>query len=991
MSAAGEIVERVLAGLHERPAAPSSTYRLQLTAQFGFRDAAALVPYLADLGITHVYLSPIATANPGSPHGYDVVDHNQLSPELGGDEGYAELHQACERAGLSILLDFVPNHMGIGRHNPWWQDVLENGPSSLHAPVFDIDWLPLKDELAYKVLVPVLGDQFGEVLERGELRLERDGGAFWIAYYDHRFPVAPRSVPRIVGHRLEELQARLPADDEGVMELLSIITSLEKLPTRRQVDPAPVAERAREKEVAKRRLQALFERSAAIRDHVDENVQIVNGTAGDPRSFDLLEGLLEQQAFRLAHWRVAGEEINYRRFFDINELAAIRMEDDQVFERTHRLLFDLLTTGRAAGVRVDHPDGLSLPTSYFRKLQEGYVLAAAARAAPEVPREELAAAVRAAFEDGRAGAPLYVVVEKILGGDERVPAAWCVHGTTGYEFLNGVNGLFVNRERARAVTTVYWRFLDERPEFDEIVFETKRLIMSSSMASEINMLAHRLNRISERDRKTRDFTRSSLEEALIQYIACLPIYRTYIEGTGAGDVDVRDRRYVESTIAAAKRRTPSLNASLFDFLRDILLLRHPSASAESSRAEVVEFVRKVQQVTGPVTAKAVEDTAFYRYNRLLSLNEVGGEPERFGRTVDEFHRMCSERLESWPGSLNTTSTHDTKRSEDVRLRIDALSEVPAEWLERLRRIARLARRHKSDVDGHDCPDRNEELLLYQTLVGAWPDDLDPSLPREHPSWVSFTERIQGYVEKALREAKVHTTWTNPNTAWDQGVRAFVAAILGSREILAELLPFQRRIAAAARVASLAQTVIKIAAPGVPDVYQGTELFDLSLVDPDNRRPVDFDLRRQALAEIARRLAEGPDARRALAVEYASGPALVDGRAKLLLLRETLRFRRSAQELFLRGSYIPLHVEGPHARHVVAFARRLGGRAAICVAPRLLVGKKFGPAGLEGHVHVPRDLSRPLEHVVTGERVRAAQGLLALSDVLNAFPVALLTL
>jgi (1->4)-alpha-D-glucan 1-alpha-D-glucosylmutase len=990
MTSARAVVDRVLAELAERPR-PSATYRLQLTPSFGFRDAARVVPYLAELGVSHVYLSPIFAAAPGSPHGYDVVDHNVIRDELGGEAGYAELHAACAAAGLDLLLDFVPNHMGIGPTNPWWIDVLENGPSSVYAPFFDIDWKPVKPELEHRVLVPVLGDQFGEVLERGELRLEREGGAFSIAYYDHRFPVAPRSIPRILGHHLDELRAQLPPEDLDVMELMSIITQLEKMPPRHFVDPETVAERAREKEVAKRRLAALFEHSAAIRRHVDETIAFFNGRPGDPASYDHLEALLEAQAYRLAHWRVAGEEINYRRFFDINELAAIRMEDDVVFERTHRLLIELLASGRAGGARIDHPDGLSMPTRYFRNLQEAYVVAMAARAAPELGREELVAEVRRAFDDGRAVSPLYVVVEKILGGDERMPAAWCVSGTTGYEFLNAVNGLFVERDRARTMQGLYWRFLEEEPEFGRIVYEAKRLIMSSSMASEVNMLSHRLNRISERNRKTRDFTLNSIAEALTQVVACLPIYRTYVEGTSSETIDARDRRYVHSTIAQAKRLTPSLNASLFDFLRDIILLRHPSATAESSRGEVVEFVRKLQQLTGPVTAKAVEDTAFYRYNRLLSLNEVGGEPERFGRTVDEFHRLCGERLETWPGSLNTTSTHDTKRSEDVRLRIDALSEVPSDWAERLRRFVRLARGLKVQVDGQPCPERNDELFLYQTLVGAFPDELDPAWPRTHPAWVSFIERMQRYMEKAVREAKVRSTWTNPNVAYDDAVKAFVQAVLSSEPFVAELAPFARRLAHAAHISSLSQTIVKIAAPGVPDIYQGCELHDLSLVDPDNRRPVDFGQRETALAELRRRLAEGPDGRRALALEYASGPALADGRAKLLAVTEALRFRRDQRDLFLQGAYIPLHVEGPHANHVIAFARRLGRRVAVCVAPRLLLRAATVPSEWEGTVHLPREMSRELACVISGQRVKPLGGGIALSDALAGFPVTLLTM
>jgi (1->4)-alpha-D-glucan 1-alpha-D-glucosylmutase len=970
---AREAVEKVLADAAGRPP-PASTYRLQLGPDLDFRGAAALCPYLADLGVTHVYLSPILEAKPGSAHGYDVVDHNALRGELGGEAGYAALVDACRAHDLEIVLDFVPNHMGIGRENAWWQDVLENGPSSVHAPVFDIEWRPVKDELLYKVLIPTLGDQFGEVLERGELRLEREGGAFHIAYFDHRFPVAPRSVPRILGHRLPELRAQLGEDDLGVADLLSIMTALDKLPLRHVVEPETVAERAREKEVAKRRLAALFEARPAIRDFVDENVRLLNGTVGDPRSFDALEALLASVAFRLAHWRVAGEEINYRRFFDINDLAAIRMEDEQVFARTHRLLFALLTDGRAHALRIDHPDGLYQPTGYFRKLQEAWIEAAVERAAPGAPREEIAAEARRGLEAARRP-PLTVVVEKILGPGERIPTSWAVGGTTGYDFLGAASGLFVAREHAHAMTAIYRGFTGERVSFADLVYACKHLIMSSSMASEINMLSHRLNRLSEANRKTRDFTLNSLAAAVAEYVACLPVYRTYVEGAAAAEIDARDRRYVETTIAAAKRRASSLNASVFDFLRDVLLLRLPDPLSDEQRRDAVEFVRKLQQVTGPVTAKAVEDTAFYRYLRLASLCEVGGDPEIFGTSPDAFHRLCLERLERWPLSFNSTSTHDTKRSEDVRLRISALSEVPGEWRQLLRRLARLSRGLKAQVDGRLCPDRNEEILLYQTLIGAFPDDgrIDDA----------FVGRIQAYMEKALREAKVHTTWTNPDAAYDDGVRRFVAAVLRSPAILAEILPFQQRVAAAGRIAALSLTALKIAAPGVTDVYQGTELHDLSLVDPDNRRPVDHGLRRRLLAEIAERTSSA-EGRRAFARE-AAGRA--DGAAKLLLLREGLRLRRAERQLFHGGAHVPLAVEGRDARHVLAFARADGARACVCVAPRFLLSKTTD--GWDARVRLGELAGGGLRCVVSGAEVAPQGTSLGVAECFDAFPVAVL--
>jgi (1->4)-alpha-D-glucan 1-alpha-D-glucosylmutase len=926
---------------------PISTYRLQLTPSFRFEDAAGLVPYLAELGVTDVYISPPFAAAPGSMHGYDVVDHNVLRDELGGEAGYDELCAAIQAAGMGQLVDFVPNHMGIGPQNPWWLDLLENGPSSQYAPYFDVDWKPVKDELENKVLVPVLGDQYGEVLERGELVLSREGGAFFVKYWEHIFPVTPRQVPGIIGHRLDQLRNELGAGDVQLQELESIVSALEKLTPRDEVTADAVGERAREKEVAKRRLAALFEQSPRIAAFVDENVKIFNGTPGDPRSFDLLDQLLDHQAYRLAHWRVAGEEINYRRFFDINSLAAIRVEDERVFKDSHQLVFRLVDEGKVTGLRIDHPDGLYAPSAYFRRLQQEH--------------------------EG-----LYVVVEKILEGKEKMPAGWQVDGTTGYEWLNAVNGLFVEGKNAHAFGELYARFTGIRQKWQELVHEKKRVLMRSSMASEIHMLSHQLNRLSESNRRTRDFTLSALTGVIVDYAARLPIYRTYVEGNDAASVDERDRQYIESTIRAAKRASRELNRTIYDWLRSLLLLENADDATR-------EFVRKLQQVTGPVTAKAIEDTAFYVYNRLVSLNEVGGDPLRFGVGVDEFHKDNAERLAFWPGSLNTTATHDTKRGEDVRLRIDALSEVPVEWEQRVQRWAGLATALKVTEDGEVAPDANDELLVYQTLVGTFPDDERVS--------DEYRARIAGYLEKALKEAKVHSSWTNPDEAYEKATRDFADALLSSQPFLTDFVPFVRRVAAAARLSSLAQVALKVASPGVADIYQGCELWDLSLVDPDNRRPVDHALRRKILDGLARRISEGGAARLQLARELSQLAALVDGRAKLLLVRETLRFRRAHGPLFLEGEYLPLVVEGPDAAHVVALARRRGDEAVVCVVPRLTLtlgdrGNGGGALALDARVLLPEPLRRRLVDVVTG-RAHDPTTALPLAALFADFPVALL--
>lgn len=972
---------------------PASTYRLQLHGGFRFEDAARLVPYLDALGVTDLYLSPILAAAPGSTHGYDVVDYGRLNPELGGEEGFARLAEACARRGLGVLLDVVPNHMGIGPQNRWWLDLLENGPSSMFARAFDVDWTPLKADLSHKVLVPVLGDQFGRVLEAGELVLDRDGGALVIRYHEHVFPVAPRSVPLVLRHDLDRLRVELGPDDLHYQELESICASLEKLAPRTDTSPEAVADRAREKEVAKRRLGALCEASGTLREFVDGNIRAFNGRVGDPRSFDLLQRLLDAQAYRLAFWRVAGEEINYRRFFDVNGLAAIRMEDPAVFAEAHRLVLGLVRDGHASGLRIDHPDGLYAPGAYFRRLQAAY-LVERARAAAGARGEPLDDAVEAVlleriFEELDAGRlpprPLYVVVEKIVLAPERLAEGWDVDGTTGYEFLSLVNGLFVDPAAERTFDGIWARAAGRREDFRDVVADKKRLVMSSSMASEVNMLAHRLNRVSEMNRRTRDFTLNELTRALVEFVALFPVYRTYI--TRRGEVDERDRSLVEQTISRARRRSPMLDPSIYDFLRDVLLQRYPEGLTDAEKAEWLEFTLKLQQVTGPVTAKATEDTAYYTYARLASLNEVGGDPRRFGTPPAEVHALLAERGERFPGSLSATSTHDTKRSEDVRVRIDALSELGGEWRSAVVRWGRLNARHRGGDEEHPAPDRRDELLLYQTLVGAFPDE---GLAPGGPGHAEFVGRIQRYMEKALREAKVHTSWTNPNEEYEAGVRAFVAAILSSPEFLPELEGVARRALRAGRISSLAQVALKCAAPGVPDVYQGCELWDLSLVDPDNRRAVDFALRARALEALRAELARGPAAAAALARAVSSPQGLASGLAKLLLLRVALHLRRADPALFRAEDYRALEADGPLAAHVFAFARAVPGRALVCAVPRLVLAHLEAGGGTvrwEGALLLPGGLPHRWRDAITGA-VRSGPAV-PLAELFADFPVALL--
>jgi (1->4)-alpha-D-glucan 1-alpha-D-glucosylmutase len=967
------------------------------------------VPYLDELGISDCYASPYLKARPGSTHGYDICDHNRLNSEIGSDADYAAWVQALQAHGMGQLLDIVPNHMGVvGNENAWWNDVLENGPSSPYASYFDIDWYPLKTALRGKVLLPILGDPYGKVLESLQLSLSYEGGAFTARYFDHRFPIAPESGLHVLRHRLSELEQQLGTASADFMEYQSILTALTHLPARAETEPQKMAERHREKEVIKRRLATLVETSSPVRVHIDQNLAIFNGQGGDPHGLDLLDALLNDQAYRLCFWRVASDEINYRRFFDVNELAALSMEKEEVFRDTHGLILQLLREGKVTGLRIDHPDGLYDPGQYLRRLQEHFVLEQAHAIAASEPEYEcegagewegpLLQALGRAYGT-EAGdllrRPLYIVVEKILERDEPIPADWPVYGTTGYAFLNELNGLFVDRGNAGAFSRLYHRWTRTETSFRDLVYQKKFLILQVSLSSELHMLAHQLDQLSEKNRWSRDFTLNSLRHALREILACFPVYRSYISERGNHE---HDHLYVETAVLRAKQKNPAISASIFDFVRDLLLLRYAAHAGEADRAEHHRFVGKFQQVTGPVTAKGVEDTAFYVYNRLLSLNEVGGAPDRFGVSPADFHRYNRERQSHWPYALSTTSTHDTKRSEDVRARLNVLSEMPQEWQKCLARWHRLNRRHRIEQDGLTIPDRNDEYLLYQTLVGAWPL---PGAGAEESA--EFGERIRQYMQKALHEAKVHTSWINPNPVYDEGIARFVTRILDDRSngrFLQDVRAFQKRVSHYGLFNSLAQTLLKIASPGVPDTYQGTELWDFSLVDPDNRRPVDYALRQRLLRELKEQLRK-PDVH---LPQFARGLAAAkeDGRIKLYVTWKMLHCRREQADLFTRGEYYPVDAFGSRREHVCAFLRRLEARWALAVAPRLLTHVQPGGDGLPLGSDVWQDTLLLLPAVDMNLRCRNlftdevlspfahdGQAALRLAKVLANFPVALL--
>ena len=961
-------VASVVHDLIGSPRVPRATYRLQFNPSYTFGHAESVVSYLDELGISDCYASPILKPRTGSTHGYDICDHAQLNPALGAEEQFDALSSALRSRNMGLVLDTVPNHMGIGDpNNLWWMDLLENGPASMYASYFDVDWHPVKPELEHKVLLPILEDQYGRVLEAGKLQLAYEDGSFRINYYEIRLPLAPRTYSQILAHSLDRLADALGAESETLQEYQSVLTALNYLPLTTETDPERITERQREKEVVKRRIDALYQESEEVRAAIDEAVSTFNGNVGEPRSFDLLDGLIESQSFRPAFWRVAAEEINYRRFFDINELAAIRPEDPEVFEAVHKLVFKLLVEGKASGLRIDHLDGLYDPAGYLKRLQETYVThvtrARLEEVRDEMPDDELLAKrvhgrIAGLFEQAcdpdRSEAvewPLYVVAEKILGEGESLPRDWAVAGTSGYDFLAVTDGLFVDAQNAGAFDEIYNRFCEGRVKFANLVNETKKMTMLVAMASEIYALSHRLERLSEKNRRYRDFTLDSLTFAIREVIAGLPVYRTYI--TGEGSLTDRDWQYIETAVADARRRNPRTAAAIFDFIRDTLLLRNLGDFVEEDRAMLLSWVRKFQQVTGPVMAKGVEDTAFYVYNRLISLNEVGGHPQHFGSDVAAFHERNAERQQYWPHAMLCSSTHDTKRSEDVRARVSVLSEIPGLWSDALDRWSAINEPRKLEASGVVAPDRNDEYLLYQTIVGAWPMEwtaLDAPPPFEGDAWKAFRERVVAYMNKATKEAKTHTSWVNPNEAYDHAVRQFVErALEGDAEdsFLADLHAFVCRVAHFGRFNALSALTLKLTVPGVPDLYQGNEMWDLSLVDPDNRRPVDFEGRKRALSGLRSRLAVQHE-RPALLNEVLD--SAIDGRVKLLVVHTLLSHRREHADLYTHGDYQALKAAGLRADHVVAFLRSHGDEQLLVVVPRLVHGLVDGepraPMGME---------------------------------------------
>ncbi|HEX3683558.1 MAG TPA: malto-oligosyltrehalose synthase [Bryobacteraceae bacterium] len=829
---------------------PVATYRLQLHADFGFDAAAAIADYLHQLGISHVYCSPYLQAAPGSKHGYDVVDHHKVNEELGGAEAHDRFSKRLDECQLGQVLDIVPNHMAIsGRRNRYWWDVLENGPSSRYAPYFDIDWHPREEKLRNKLLAPILGDHYGRVLARREIQVKRSGGEFLVQYFANQLPAAPRSLPGLLAEAAER---------SGSDYLAFLADALSQLPSASSTAAERVAARHRDKEVVRGLLERLFHEVPFIAETVDAVLEEWNGNP------DKLDAFLERQNYRLAFWRASKEDLGYRRFFDVNTLVGLRVEDPQVFRDTHALILKWLREGVLDGIRVDHPDGLRDPRRYFEQLR---------RDAPAV----------------------WILAEKILEPGERFRVEWPIDGTTGYEYVNEVAGLFVDSRNEEEFTNIYADFTGEPTDYAAVCRDKKHRVLRDLLGSDVNRLTSLFLEICEGHRDRRDYTRHDVIRAIRELVACFPVYRTYVVPE-RDELAEDDERYVNETVEAAKKNRPEIDGELFDFLRDVLLLR-----ARGERES--EFVMRFQQFCGPAMAKGVEDTVFYCYNRLISLNEVGGDPGRFGTSLAQYHDLCAETQRSRPRTMLGLSTHDTKRSEDVRARISLLSEMPGKWRQAVERWGQSNARHRKN----GAPDRNTEYFLYQTMVGAWPIE---------------TDRLVPYMEKACREAKQHTSWLAPNEEFEKATREFIEALYADEEFVQDLERFAQPLIRAGRINSLAQKLLELTSPGIPDTYQGSELWDLSLVDPDNRRPVDYELRRRLLRELP-----------GLTVEEV-WERQEEGLPKLWTVYHALRTRRERAAAFEQDAeYTPVTAQGAKTGHAVAYLR---GDEVLVIAPRLVL-------------------------------------------------------
>lgn len=964
------------------PPIPLATYRLQFNSGFTFNDARRIVPYLHELGISHCYASPLLKARRGSSHGYDIVDHNVFNPELGTLEEFRLFVDTLHAHSMGLILDIVPNHMGIGgRDNAWWLDVLENGPASPYAEYFDIDWhQPLATLFRGKVLLPILGDYYGNVLDRGEIKLAfcEEQGEFTACYFEHLLPIDPKTYPQILGPALSFLKEQQAAATELYSRLEQLLAGFRHLPGRREGSPRRKRER-RERQASYKRDLAHLCREPWGKKAVMHCLDLFNDAGKGKSRHALLHRLLEKQAYRLAFWKVAADEINYRRFFNINSLAGLRQEKNEVFCATHRFLFELIGQGRIQGLRVDHPDGLFDPKSYFDRLHS------------EISKR----LSQAGSQPGKLP-PFYLLAEKILAIHEELPKEWPVQGTTGYDFANLLNGLFIEPAGAGPLSRTYYLCTGQKSTYEEELYAAKRLIIKAQLGSELAVLANLLRHLAEQDQHTRDFTLTGIKDALADVVACFPVYRTYVS---PGKVNAEDRRHVEWAVTEAKRRNPVADPAVFDFLRDCLLLANPADTRQGMRSKTARFAMKFQQYTAPVMAKAQEDTVFYRDSRLLSLNEVGGDPRRFSVSRSAFHQANKTRQHCWPQAMLASSTHDSKRSEDVRARLNVLSEIPDVWKHRVRRWQKLNRRHTCHLGGHLAPSRNDQYLFYQILLGTWPVPSPKGLELDQ-----YRERIKVYMIKAVREAKVHSSWLHPNSSYEEAVTSFVVTLLQqdpTNRFFADFVEFCEKICRFGYLNSLSQLLLKLTSPGVPDIYQGNEVWNFSLVDPDNRRPVDFAHCQKMLAELDNIFAADAPREGALASLLET---IEDGRAKIFIASTVLRFRQMHPALFNKGAYEELPLSGEAERHLCALARSYDDERLIAIAPRFLISLLSGhdasyPEISESvwgqtNLMLPTSFSRCTFRNIfsresyTPKRVNG-RSVLPVSFLLRRFPVALL--
>jgi (1->4)-alpha-D-glucan 1-alpha-D-glucosylmutase len=912
---------------------PRATYRLQLHKDFGFEAAAHIAPYLRALGISHVYLSSYLKARPGSRHGYDIVNHGEINPELGDETAFHGFVAALQAHGLRQLLDFVPNHMGVfGADNPLWLEVLEWGADAAHAGWFDIEWDPERRYLHDKLLVPLLADQYGIELERGVLQLKFDPeqGSFAVWAYDtHKLPIWPPHYAQILA--------------DGDLKLEQLADAFAWLPNWRGQMPQRTAE-------LKVQLAAAASAGEDVRQALQRALARFQGRPGEADSWQALHRLVQQQHWRVAHFRVAADDINYRRFFNINDLAGLQMELPEVFDHAHRRVLALVKDGTLDGLRIDHVDGLGDPKAYLRRLQR--------RVSARHPGEHF-----------------YLVVEKILSPHETLREDWPIDGTTGYDFLNQVLSILVDQSAERAFGASYVDFTGERRAFGDIVRLSKLHIMENELASELNMRARDMARLARQNPRTEDFTQNLLRRALKELIACFPVYRTYMDGHGT--LDSADQRDLSWALSAARRNETEIDPSVFDFLERVLsgrLVDRPRSGF--SRQALLRCVMRLQQYSGPVVAKALEDTAFYRYNRFVALNEVGGDPERFGSTIAAFHRANQQRAQHWPHAMLTLSTHDTKRGADARARLAALSEFAPEWAQQLSVWSRILR-GPDQTEALERPDRNTEYLLYQLLLCSWPCECLAVNGGDTAPLAAYAERVRAVMIKSVREARLHTNWAFPDAAYEQSVIALVdAALIGNRSgpFQSAFLPLARRVAESGMHNSLVQIVIALTAPGVPDLYNGAELWDLSMVDPDNRRPVDYALRGRMLAQLTEELgADRAGCMHRLLCDWH------DGCVKLATIMSLLEHRRAQGELYERGDYQPLQISGARADELCAYARSTGEQlllVAVARFPRRRQAQGFDEATA---VELPPSLQRPrwrelltgVSHTPRGERLSAA--------------------